>query len=219
MSGGYVSGPFTGAYHPTKPTSGFIGSYDNGGTKSDILKGKYTNGQTGGHPVDWTTFYFNAGAGTGPFPAESTWGWIYTQGNAVGYGNLWANIASGSFGDIVTSQGCQEGDGNGNFQGNHGNGNFAMDGDGCKDGDNNQVQMSDRGDGQNFQSTSINSASFDPLTNTVTMVGVGTTNGLPVAFTFAAIESGPTTPGWVSFISSDGYSNAGPLTNGSIVLH
>jgi hypothetical protein len=223
MSGGYVSGTFTGIYNPTKPTSGFIGSFDCGGTKADILKGKYSNLQTGNpHCPDWTTFYFTGGVLTGF--AEPTWGWIYTQGNGVGYGNLWANLgpgtpASTSFGDIVASQGCQEGDGNGNFQGDHGNGNFAMDSDGCKDGDNNQVQMSDRGDGHDFQSTSINSASFDPLTSTVTMVGVGTTNGLPVAFTFAAIEPGQTTPGWVSFISSDGYSNAGPLTSGSIVLH
>jgi hypothetical protein len=215
MSGGYVSGPFTGVYNPTKPTSGFIGSFDCGGTKADILKG-YSNLQTGNpHCPDWTTFYFTGGA---TFP-EPTWGWIYTQGDGVGYGNLWANIASGSFGDIVTSQGCQEGDGNGDFQGNHGNGNFAMDSDSCKDGDSDSVQMSNRGDGQSFQSTSINSMSFDPLTNTQTITGVGTTNGVPVTFTFLAIESGPTSPGWVSFISSDGYSNAGPLTNGSIVLH
>ena len=225
MSGGYVSGTFTGIYHPTKPTSGFIGSFDYGGTKADILKGTYSMQNVGGSPhnVDWTTFYFTGGVLTGF--AEPTWGWIYTQGNGVGYGNLWANIApsgypgTGSFGDIVTSQGCQEGDGNGDFHGDHGDGNFAMDGDGCKDGDSNNVQMSNRGDGQSFQSTSINSATFDPLTNTLTMTGVGTTNGLPVAFTFIATETGTTTPGLVSFVSSDGYSNAGPLTNGSVVLH
>jgi len=51
------------------------------------------------------------------------------------------------------------------------------------------------------------------------MTGIGTINGVPVAFTFVAIETGSATPGWVSFVSSDGYSNAGTLTSGSIVLH
>jgi len=216
MSGGYVSGQFTGVYTATKATSGFIGSYDCGGTKADILKGTYTS-QTGNpHCPDWTTFYWPTGVVGFP---ESTWGWIYTQGDGVGYGNLWANMAGGSFGDIVTSQGCQEGDGNGDFHGNHGDGNVAMDSDSCEDGNSDNVQMSNRGDGQSFQSTNINSVSYNPLTNALTTTGVGTTNGVPVAFTLVTIESGPTTPGWVSFVSSDGYSNAGPLTDGSIVLH
>jgi len=224
------TGPFSGGYvatftaipktTPDKPTSGYIGSFDYGGTKADILAPPGT--QTGGTPIDVTGFYFIPAGHMNPTFMLPTWGWIYNQGAGVGYGNLWANIASGSFGDIVATQGtqgCQEADGNGHFQGNHGNGDFAMDDDSCEDGDNNNVQMSDRGDGQSFQSTSINSMNFDPLTNALTLTGLGTTNGLPVAFTLVAIETGATTPGWVSFVSSDGYSNAGPLTDGSIVLH
>jgi hypothetical protein len=42
---------------------------------------------------------------------------------------------------------------------------------------------------------------------------------LKVGFVFTAIETGPTIPGWVSFAFSDGYTNAGTLTNGSILLH
>jgi hypothetical protein len=215
FTGGKVA-TFTATFmsHTNKPTHGFIGSFDYGGTKSDIQAGG-----TGGNPVNWPAFYFVDPPGINTAYNEPTWGWVYTQGDGIGYGNMWANYESGNFGDIVTSAACQEGDGNGDFQGNHGNGHVAMDSDGCKDGDVDQVQMSDRGDGHSFQSTSINSASFDPLTNTLTITGVGTSNGLPMAFTFIATETGTTTPGWVSFVSSDGFANAGPLTSGTILLH
>jgi len=53
----------------------------------------------------------------------------------------------------------------------------------------------------------------------ITITGVGVSGGSPVSFVFTAIETGPTTPGWVSFAFSDGYTNAGTLTNGSILLH
>jgi len=152
-----------------------------------------------------------------------------TGGNSVTCNNLSANqgqtegtaaVLDLGTGNTVSNDGCcGESDGEGDFNGDHGHGHVAVDNDGCKDGDNDQVQMSDRGDGHDFQSTSFNSVSFDPLTNALTITGLGTTNGVPVAFTLVAIESGPTTPGWVSFVSSDGYSNAGPLTAGSIVLH
>ena len=55
--------------------------------------------------------------------------------------------------------------------------------------------------------------------NTMTVVGLGTVNGLPVVFTFVATETGAGTPGLVSFVFSDGYTNAGTLTSGSITLH
>jgi hypothetical protein len=114
---------------------------------------------------------------------------------------------------------CKESDGNGDFHSGQGEGNFKFDGDGCKDGDNNSVQSTNRGDGRDFQSTQVDSIQYNDLGNTVTITGVGTSNGRPVAFVFVALETGPTTPGWVSFAFSDGYSNAGTLTNGVIVLH
>ena len=125
---------------------------------------------------------------------------------------------------------CQEKDGEGDFNGNHGKGHFKFDEDKCEDEDPNQVWASDRGDGRGFQSTQIQTVQFDwmtlPRTMTITGLGIvggttglGTSLGLPVAFTFVAVETGPTTPGSVSFIFSDGYANAGPLTGGSVILH
>src|SRR5438132_5852046 len=118
----------------------------------------------------------------------------------------------------------------GDFNGNHGKGHFNFDEDKCEDGDPNQASASDRGDGRGFQSTQIQTVQFDrmtlPRTITITGLGIvggttglGTSLGLPVTFTFVAVEPGPTTPGSVSFIFSDGYANAGPLTGGSVILH
>ena len=60
---------------------------------------------------------------------------------------------------------------------------------------------------------------YDSSANTLTVTGTGVSGGLPVSFVFVALETGPTTPGWVSFVFSDGYTNAGNLLNGSVVLH
>ena len=120
---------------------------------------------------------------------------------------------------------CQENDGDGDFEGNHGHGHFHHDLDKCEDGDQDEVSSEDRGDGQDFQSTWIQSVQLeksvqlDEVTRTVTVIGLGISDGLPVSFTYVAIEPGLTTPGWVSFTFSDGFTNAGPLTSGSIVLH
>ena len=94
-----------------------------------------------------------------------------------------------------------------------------FDGDGCKDGDQDGVQSDNRGDGKDFQSTSIDSIAVNDLGNTMTIVGSGTSGGVPVGFVLVAVESTPLTPGWVSFTFSDGYSNAGTLIDGSILLH
>lgn len=115
--------------------------------------------------------------------------------------------------------GCREVDATGDFHGMNGIGNFHADDDKCEDGIPNQVSSTNRGDGKDFTSTQITATTFDPIANTVTITGVGTSGGVQVAFTFVAQETGPTTPGWVSFAFSDGYNNAGPLTSGNVLLH
>jgi hypothetical protein len=124
---------------------------------------------------------------------------------------------------------CTESDGDGDFQDNNGHhGNFKMDNDSCEEsghGGNGEpdqgdrVDSSDRGDGKDFHSTTIESSNFDAAANTVTVTGLGTSNGIPVAFTLVALETGLATPGWVSLVFSDGYAIAGNLLNGSITLH
>jgi hypothetical protein len=113
---------------------------------------------------------------------------------------------------------CQEADGNGNFQGRQ-QGNFQFDDDGCLDGDQDNVQSTNRGDGRDFHSTQITSVSIDDVAHTITIAGAGVSGGVAVTFVFTALETTQLTPGWVSFTFSDGYSNAGTLISGNILLH
>jgi hypothetical protein len=115
--------------------------------------------------------------------------------------------------------GCHEGDGGGNFHGDRGDGDFAFDSDGCIDGDQDRVDSQNRGDGNDFHSTRIDSIALDSLGHTLTIQGVGTSAGVPVAFVLVAVESTALTLGTVSYAFSDGYTNAGPLLTGSVLLH
>jgi hypothetical protein len=124
---------------------------------------------------------------------------------------------------------CSEADGGGDFQDQNGHhGNVQMDNDNCEEsghggnGDSDQgdrVDSSNRGDGKDFHSTSIQSTNSDTAAHTMTITGLGTSNGIPVAFTLVAVETDIAGPGWVSMVFSDGYSVAGTLLNGSITLH
>jgi hypothetical protein len=129
-----------------------------------------------------------------------------------------ANQTSGCF-PKGGGAGCHEGDGGGNFAGDRGNGDFRFDGDGCLDGDQDGVDSQNRGDGKDFHSTRIDSITLDSLGHTLTIQGTGTSGGVPVAFVLVAVETTPLTPGSVSFAFSDGYTDAGTLTSGSILLH
>jgi hypothetical protein len=114
---------------------------------------------------------------------------------------------------------CHEGDGNGHFRGDHGDGNFEGDSDGCRDGDEDHVDSDNRGDGKDFHSTSIDSMSLNSLGDTLTIVGSGTSAGIPVTFVLVEVESTLLTPGSVSLSFSDGFTNAGDLLDGSVLLH
>lgn len=142
----------------------------------------------------------------------------YSSGNPI----LQDADATRSFdyvlGPISVPPGCEESDGNGDFQGQQ-QGNFNFDQDGCMDGDQDNVQSSNRGDGRDFQSTHIDNVRTDNTAHTMTITGTGVSRGAPVSFVFVALETGPTTPGWVSFIFSDGYTNSGNLISGNILLH
>jgi hypothetical protein len=90
MQGGYFAS-FTATSFTQK--CGFVGSYNFGGTKADILLGTYGAGQTGGTPTfDWTTKYFTGFDNFNYF----NWGWTYQYRSQT-----WVNSASGNTGDIV----------------------------------------------------------------------------------------------------------------------
>jgi hypothetical protein len=115
---------------------------------------------------------------------------------------------------------CHEGDGNGSIHGkDSGTATFSFDEDSCENQDVESEQFDDPGSGTDFRSTQISAVTFDDVANTVTIVGTGTDNGIPVAFTIVGVDNGPSLPGVFSITLSDGYSNTGTLLSGSIQLY
>jgi hypothetical protein len=122
--------------------------------------------------------------------------------------------------------GCSSGHGDGDMDGQHGgssHGHFHKkgcggDGDSAEEDDN--VKHSDPSAGTDFTSTSITSSTvaIDDSRRTVTMVGTGVNNGLPVAFTMIAVDNGDVAPGVFTLTLSDGYSITRSLTAGAIVI-
>jgi hypothetical protein len=83
----------------------------------------------------------------------------------------------------------------------------------------NSAAYTDLGSGVNFQATQVTSATFDEVVHSVTLTGLGTDNGVAVAFTIAAVDSSLVPPGLFSITLSDGYSNSGNLLAGSITVY
>src|SRR5437016_141413 len=81
------------------------------------------------------------------------------------------------------------------------------------------ASFSDSGSGVNFQATKVASATFDEVAHTVTLIGSGANNGLPVTFTIIAADSSLAAPGLFSITLSDTYSNSGNLLDGSITVY
>lgn len=118
---------------------------------------------------------------------------------------------------------CRSGGGDGDVEdkdsGRHGHAHF--NGNGCEGGaQGGDVEESDQNSGDNFQSGSVDSATFtqDENSQTLTMVGTGTHNGLPVAFTMIAVDNGGLAPGVFSLVLSDGYTLSGPVLNGVVTI-
>lgn len=98
MKGGYVATfAFAGAFNPgAQKIKGYIGKYDLGGTKTDILTG--STAQTGPTtPFSVLTAYF---PGYNNFVYQS-WGWTYTNESRDADQN-WYNFDRASIGDILT---------------------------------------------------------------------------------------------------------------------
>jgi hypothetical protein len=113
---------------------------------------------------------------------------------------------------------CHEADGEGDERGKHGgSAHFSVHEDDCDRQDDSE-DYSDPGSGTDFHSTQVNSATYDDVAHTVTIVGLGTNNGLPVTFTIVAADSSLAARGLFSITLSDGYTNSGNLLDGSIAL-
>jgi len=116
--------------------------------------------------------------------------------------------------------GCHPADGNGTFSGQQGGQpSFQSDEDSCEDHDQNSEQMKDPGSHEDFHSTQVQSVRFDDSIGTVTISGLGVSNGLPVAFLIVEQAATATTPAFYSISLSDGYALASNVLTGGIQLH
>jgi hypothetical protein len=84
------------------------------------------------------------------------------------------------------------------------------------------VAYRDEGAGVHFRSTEIRSVSFDDAAHSVTIVGLGTSDGADVGFTVAVTDVGE--PGGqdrftITLTGDDGYSNTGTLVRGNAQVH
>jgi hypothetical protein len=115
--------------------------------------------------------------------------------------------------------GCHPADGNGTFAGPQGSQpSFQSDEDSCEDGRPDGEQMKDPGSGEDFHSTQILSLRFDDSTGTVTISGLGISNGLSVSFLIVEQAATPISQAFYSIDLSDGYALAGTLLSGSVQL-
>ena len=86
--------------------------------------------------------------------------------------------------------------------------------------DGGSVEDDDLDSGKHFQSTSVDSGTFTSDTNsrTLTMIGTGIHDGVPVGFTMIAVDNGGLAPGVFTLILSDGYKITGSLLSGTMVI-
>jgi hypothetical protein len=110
-------------------------------------------------------------------------------------------------------------DGGGDVQssdGKHGHTTFHKQGCGHQDTD--SVQHNDSDSGHSFQSTSVDAAQFTTAADgrTVVTTGMGTDNGLPVAFTLTAVDYDGLLPPAYTLVLSDGYTFVGTMVGGGL---
>ena len=116
---------------------------------------------------------------------------------------------------------CRDADGDGETDGkNGGKEHFKFHKHSCDNGDNDNVSEDDDESNTHFQSTSITSATFtqDDTSQTVTIIGTGLDNGVPVGFTMVAIDNNGLAPAVFGLTLTDGYIVLGNLTSGSLVV-
>jgi hypothetical protein len=113
---------------------------------------------------------------------------------------------------------CRQANGNGHVPGkNSGEAQFNFHQDDCGLQPPNAA-VTDPNSGVNFQSAQMTSVTYDAVAHTVTILGTGTDNGSPVAFTIVAADTALMPPGMFSITLSDGYINSGNLLDGTIEL-
>jgi prepilin-type processing-associated H-X9-DG protein len=121
---------------------------------------------------------------------------------------------------IAVCKRCHEDDGEGEIPGEKGGkAQFSIHEDDCKELPVESESFTDSDSDVKFLGTRVTSLTHANMAHTVTIVGLGTNNGLPVAFTIVATDSTLMKPGMFKITLSNGYTNSGNLLDGSITVH
>jgi len=198
------------------------------GPRNDVVK-VYVDGtlrHTGTSWEDYFRWCTESGGGTGTTASDQSRtvdSMIFTvrggQGETHplnrGKGFLIDNLTYRSF-----QQQCRRGDGDGDFEDDHGHrhhGSFHDDS--CENGGG-RVEDDDRDSGKHFESTSTNSATFTSNENsqTLMMIGTGLDDGIPVGFTMVAVDYGGVIPATYTLILTNGRTFTGVLVGGSLLI-
>ncbi|TMD54235.1 MAG: hypothetical protein E6I85_06615 [Chloroflexi bacterium] len=136
----------------------------------------------------------------------------------VGIDIAQGRVGSGSA-TVQASGGCRSGHGDGDFEdrdGQHHHGQFH--GNSCDNGG--SSAQDDDNSGNHFQSTSVASSTFtaDANSQTLTMIGIGLDNGIPVGFTLVAIDYGGAAADAYNLTLTDGRTVIGTLVSGSVLF-
>jgi hypothetical protein len=196
----------TGEFHPGRngtfvinvPRS-LVGNPPNGATLTNTFADTH-----GSFTVNGDGVFYTAAADRAPdsgFGANYVVGQVCPPGGGGGGGS------------------CHEADGDGDVPGrNGGRAHLHVHENDCNRQEDTE-DFSDPSSGADFHGTQVTSVTRDDAAHSVTIGGLGTNNGLPVAFTIVAVDSSLLPPGLFSITLSDGYTNTGNLFDGSITLH
>lgn len=181
---------------------------DAGGTLAvdfDVIR--RANGVTVGH---WTIY-------TDPMSivGGNSYGWFATE-----------EIPQLAIDNSLRTGRCRAGEGDGDFEDKDGHKHHAkFHQDSCNNGGGNNggggdVEDDDNNSGKHFQSTSTDSATYssDENSETLTMVGTGLDDGLPVGFTMVAVDFHGVTPAVYTLTLTDGRTFTGTLVSGLLAL-
>jgi hypothetical protein len=209
--------------HTVKLTMDFVD-----GPRNDVVK-VYVDGtlrHTGTSWEDYFRWCTQSGGGTGTTASDQSRtvdSMIFTVRGGQGEthplnrtrGFLIDNLRLQSSANV-----CRSGDGDGDFQDDHGHmhhGSFHDDS--CED-TSGRVVDDDRDSGKHFESTSVSSAKFTSNQNsqTLTMIGTGLDDGVPVGFTMVGVAYGGVIPATYTLLLTNGRAFAGALVSGSLLI-
>jgi hypothetical protein len=207
--------------HTVKLTMDFVD-----GPRNDVVK-VYVDGtlrHTGTSWEDYFRWCTESGGGTGTTARDQSRtvdSMIFTvRGGDPHPDNLNKGFLIDNLRLQSSANACRSGDGDGDFQDDHGHvhhGSFHDDS--CED-TSGRVVDDDRDSGKHFESTSVSSAKFTSNQNshTLTMIGTGLDDGVPVGFTMVGVAYGGVIPATYTLILTNGRAFAGALVSGSLLI-